>query len=144
MKVWQKFEVCVLMKTILLSLLSAFLLASCAGTKETENTVNIGIAYAWQKHHECSTTSPQIELSGVPDGTAQLKVKMRDLDSPNYSHGGGTIAFTGNTTIEQGALKKYKGPCPPNVHRYVISVTAYDENGVILGKGKQMQIYPPE
>ena len=130
-------------KLILISLYTSFL-AACATTKVADNLATIGVNYSWQEKHECSQISPQINLSGVPQETIEIKVSMRDLDSPNYPHGGGVIIYTGNNVIEEGALTKYKGPCPPTTHRYVIKVNAIDNDGVIVGEGKLMKKYTPQ
>ena len=132
------------MKNIIYITILSQLLVSCATTKEAENIVPLIVDYSWQKHHECSTVSPLITIDGLPEGVVDLIVKMTDLDSPNYAHGGGTVAYTGTSAIEEGALNKYKGPCPPSVHRYVIRVEALDASGLIIARGKKMQKYPSQ
>ena len=130
-------------KLILVSLCASFLTA-CSTTKVADNLATIDVDYSWDKKYECTTLSPQINLSGVPQGTLELKISLRDLDSPQYRHGGGVVAYTGSNVIEEGALKNYEGPCPPNTHRYVIKVKAVDDRGVIIGEGKLMKKYTPQ
>jgi phosphatidylethanolamine-binding protein (PEBP) family uncharacterized protein len=89
--------------------------------------------------------NPRFVLSNVPEKTKIISFQMTDLDAPNYSHGGGKIAYTGNTVIEPGAFT-YKSPCPPGgTHRYVWTAVAKEKDtffGGTLGKAKSMQKYP--
>jgi len=72
-----------------------------------------------------SRVSPEIKLFSVPEGTKQLSVNMKDRQS-NYYHGGGKFAYNGESSIPAGALKSWKGPCPPvpEMHTYVFTVKA--------------------
>ena len=72
-----------------------------------------------------SKESPEINLFNVPEGTTQLRVKMVDRDATSYPHGGGKLDYNGESSIPQGALKKWKGPCPPSgSHTYEFIVDA--------------------
>lgn len=72
-----------------------------------------------------SKESPEIKLFNVPEGTTQLRVKMVDRDARSYPHGGGRIDYDGESSIAQGALKKWEGPCPPSgTHTYEFIVDA--------------------
>jgi phosphatidylethanolamine-binding protein (PEBP) family uncharacterized protein len=92
----------------------------------------LDVAFTWNISHRCSPVSPEIRLKDIPAGTTRLVVKMTDLDQKDLDHGGGSItpsdAFGNTFTIESGALKTYKGPCPENFttlgHEYQFSVTA--------------------
>jgi phosphatidylethanolamine-binding protein (PEBP) family uncharacterized protein len=54
---------------------------------------------------------------------------MKDLDAPTYPHGGGSIAYNGQSQIGRGAFS-YQGPCPPQgQHSYQWTVEAQDGNG---------------
>lgn len=132
------------MNKLMLVTLCASFLSACATTKVADNLATIDVDYRWQEKHECSKISPQINVSGIPQEAVELKINMRDLDSPNYAHGGGVIVYAGNNVIEEGALTNYKGPCPPTTHRYVIKVTAIDNDEVIVGEGTLMQKYTPQ
>ena len=69
--------------------------------------------------------SPPIEVSGVPQGTAKLDIRMIDLDMPSYPHGGATVAWSGESSLPYGAFR-YRGPCPPSPHTYEFTVKALD------------------
>lgn len=72
-----------------------------------------------------SRESPEIKLFNVPEGTTQLRVKMVDKNAPSYPHGGGKVDYNGEASIVKGALKKWKGPCPPSgTHTYEFTVRA--------------------
>ena len=89
--------------------------------------------------------NPQFVLSNVPEKTKFISFSLKDLDSPQYNHGGGKIEYTGNNVIEPGVFK-YKSPCPPSwIHRYVWTATAKEKDsffGGTLAKAKAMKKYP--
>ena len=132
------------MKTRLwLILVPLVLLFGCLGTQVKDDAARLGVSFAFGPQHGCSTISPAIDVSGVPAGTVKFKVRMVDLDKPTYNHGGGTVPNDGSGTIPGGALKSYKGPCPPSgSHRYRITVHALDSEGVAIGVGEYTQSYP--
>jgi phosphatidylethanolamine-binding protein (PEBP) family uncharacterized protein len=69
--------------------------------------------FTWQGTAACfDPKSPPFLLSNVPKGTKLLTFSMKDLDAPNYPHGGGSVAYSGQNQIGRGAFS-YKGPCPP-------------------------------
>lgn len=79
-------------------------------------TAGFGVDFSWEGSAPCfDPKSPPFTVSGVPAGTKRLTFAMRDLDAPSFPHGGGTIAFTGQTQtqVSRGAFS-YKGPCPPS------------------------------
>ncbi len=77
---------------------------------------------------ECfSKKSPEIKLINLPEGVTKFKVKMVDKDAPGFGHGGGKIKYEGGDVIPHGALKSWKGPCPPSTHTYSFQVQAYAE-----------------
>jgi phosphatidylethanolamine-binding protein (PEBP) family uncharacterized protein len=92
-----------------------------------------------------SVPNPRFVLSNVPEGTKFIQFTMTDLDAPNYNHGGGTIDYTGNNTIEPGAFT-YQSPCPPSgTHRYQWTATAKKKTGLFsgsLGMAKATKSYP--
>ena len=105
-------------------------------------------SFDWGNIKRCTSgnpntvTNPTFVLKGVPDATAKLRFKMVDRDVPDYNHGGGTVAFTGATTIKPGAFK-YQSPCPPSgSHTYQWTVTALDAAGKSVGSAKASKRYP--
>ena len=109
------------------------------------------ISFEWGDIPLCTTGNPNrvqnpwFVLSNIPEGTKFITFKLKDLDAPNYDHGGGTIKYSGNNNIEPGAFK-YKSPCPPSgSHRYQWSAKAKEKKGMFsraIGTAKAMKKYP--
>jgi len=86
--------------------------------------------------------NPKFSLSAVPDGTATVELRLRDLDAPAYPHGGATLRMTSGGTIPFGTFT-YKSPCPPGgVHSYEWTATARDMGGAVLATAKARRSYP--
>lgn len=72
---------------------------------------------------------------------------MVDNDMPSYAHGGGVVDIASVTEfgIEPGALKDYKGPCPPNFrsfgHDYSWTLKALDSSGTVLATAVQTKTF---
>ena len=113
------------------------LLMACA--KIAPDAVELQVDYNWTKANVCSGFSPEIKVLGIPPTTKQLKVTLTDLNFATYNHGGGTVEYGGSNIIPAGALKDYRGPCPPSdtTHQYSIRVDAIDASGVIRGFGEK-------
>ena len=99
----------------------------------------LNVQWDWKRADKCSTTSPQIKVAGIPDGTKLLRVKLVDNDVPTYNHGGGEVPNDGSGVIAEGALKSYNGPCPPNFgsfgHAYTFTVAAVGGDGKVRAVG---------
>jgi hypothetical protein len=69
---------------------------------------------------------------------------MVDNDVPTYQHGGGTVNYTGQTSLPCGALSSFNGPSPPggSVHTYVFTATALDPSGKTLGSARATRRFP--
>jgi len=93
------------------------------------------INWNWKLEHRCSSVSPAIELSNVPKDTLKFDVTLVDFDMRSFDHGGGVFSHNNESkvTIPEGALKNYRGPCPPNFssfgHDYEFSVKAIGSDG---------------
>ena len=93
------------------------------------------VDWEWKRAHQCSSTSPTIEVTGIPEGAKSLSVTLVDHDARHFDHGGGSMSLDGNSkvSIPEGALKNYKGPCPPNFnsfgHDYEFTVRAIAADG---------------
>ncbi len=62
---------------------------------------------------------------------------MVDLNTPSFNHGGGEVEFNGQTTIPEGALKHFNGPCPPTQHNYKFTVQAINaDKSAVVGVGE--------
>jgi phosphatidylethanolamine-binding protein (PEBP) family uncharacterized protein len=73
---------------------------------------------------------------------------MVDLDYRSFDHGGGGAALTGeaSVTLPEGALKNYRGPCPPNFssfgHDYEFTVRAIGADGQTeLARGSKTKTF---
>ncbi len=127
------------------ALIAAAALSGCLGTTEDAATVApMGVDFAWTEADRCATASPAFTVSGVPAGTATLRFRMKDLDVPTYNHGGGSVDWSGQDGVPQGAFN-YKGPCPPSgAHDYEWTVEAIDASGgTVIGRGKAVRAFPP-
>lgn len=97
---------------------------------------SLSIDWKWKLAHQCSASSPAIKVEGIPAGVTVLEVALVDHDARGFNHGGGSVAHDGkatSTTIPEGALKSYTGPCPPNFpsfgHEYEFTVAAIGSDG---------------
>ncbi len=102
------------------------------------------VDFSWEGTAACfDPKSPPFSLAGVPAGTKRLRFAMKDLDAPSFPHGGGTVAFTGQSQVSRGAFA-YKGPCPPSgQHTYQWTVEAQDEAGRTLATATIAKKFPP-
>ena len=115
----------------------------------TLNTfAEFSFTFEWGDIKRCTSGNPNIvnnpifTLVNVPNGTTELRFKMKDKDVPQYNHGGGKIKnYDGETVIQTGAFK-YKSPCPPSgPHTYEWSITAIGDKKK-LGTAKATREYP--
>lgn len=118
--------------------------AGCQTVPVAKNAALLDVNFAWSGKSGCSMVSPMIEVGNIPEGTHYLSVELKDLDKLSYYHGGGEVAFSGNGVIPEGALKSYKGPCPPTgSHTYKFTVQALNKTkDLILGEGERTRNYP--
>ena len=130
------------MKIFASTLITASLLASGIA-----NAQSLTVDWTWKLSHKCSTTAPALKVDGIPDGTKSLIVEMVDLDYRAFDHGGGSVAHDGksSTTIPEGALKNYRGPCPPNFssfgHDYEFTVKAMSGSNELIAKGSKTKTF---
>jgi len=105
---------------------------------------SLDINFTFEEQHRCSSTSPEIRVAAVPEGTKSFQVKLVDLDVTFWNHGGGTVENDGSGVIPEGSLKSdYNGPCPPSgSHSYEFTVNALDDSRQVLATGKRMQKFP--
>jgi phosphatidylethanolamine-binding protein (PEBP) family uncharacterized protein len=117
---------------------------ACDSPKVAENASTLAVDFEWTEKSGCSSISPPITVTNIPQETKYLRVVMVDLDYVVYNHGGGDISYNGSAIIKEGALKSYAGPCPPDVvHSYKITVQALSaDKKLILGHGYAVRKYP--
>lgn len=91
--------------------------------------------FEWGDIPSCNTGSPNVvpnpifKLKNVPKGTKFIEFQMNDLDAPSYSHGGGTVPYSGEDVIKPGGFT-YESPCPPGrVHTYEWTANTKEEDG---------------
>tara|TARA_Y100001968_G_scaffold215440_1_gene198200 strand:- start:252 stop:659 length:408 start_codon:yes stop_codon:yes gene_type:complete len=111
---------------------------------------DFSFSFEWGDIKSCTTGRPNrvpnpiFSLENVPAGTAVIKFQMKDLNAPNYNHGGGSVEYSGGNTIQPGVFK-YKSPCPPGrVHTYRWKAIARDENGEKLAIATSKRDYPEQ
>jgi hypothetical protein len=126
----------------------AFAVLLCVVAATAFGQSELSVDWQWKASDRCSSTSPALALSGIPAGTRTLAVRMVDLDAPGYDHGGGSVAHAGGATatVAAGALKSYRGPCPPNFsgfgHDYEITVRALAADGkTVLAKASRKKTF---
>jgi hypothetical protein len=97
-----------------------------------------GVSFRW-----CSG-SPEFQLRDVPKGTTTLDFRMTDLMAPSYPHGGGSVAYSGQSSVPCGALSSYRGPSPPppQIHTYRWTIKALDASGKTLGQATSERKFP--
>lgn len=115
--------------------------------KIPKDAAEMTVDFAWEGIEACTHESPAIRVSTIPDGTVELRVRLKDVSQPEWNHGGGKVKHDGSGIIPAGALKLgYNGPCPPpgKRHTYEFSVMAMDADGAIIGFGQARQPFPPK
>lgn len=114
---------------------NALVLALLTTTLPSLAQSNLAVDWEWKRSHQCSTTSPSIEITGIPAEAKALSITLVDHDARHFNHGGGSVTHDGSpkASIMEGALKNYKGPCPPNFqsfgHDYEFTVRAIAADG---------------
>jgi len=123
--------------------LVAIALFLLSGSPLLAQTAGFSVDFSWSGTSSCfDPRSPPFTLSGVPAGTKQLTLAMKELDAPGYPHGGGSVPFTGQSQIARGAFS-YKGPCPPQgQHTYQWTVQAQDGAGKTLASATVARKFP--
>ena len=96
-----------------ITLAAALLILTGGAMSHAQST--FAVDFTWEGTAKCfDPKSPPFSLSGVPAATKVLKFAMKDVDAPNFPHGGGSVPYSGQTQVERGAFA-YKGPCPLGV-----------------------------
>lgn len=129
------------MKRILTAALIAGLLPVAGYAADFE------ISFDWGDIPLCTSGQPNIvpspvfKLKNLPEGTNKVVFKLKDLDVPQYNHGGGTVKLSSGGTMPGGVFK-YKSPCPPDgPHTYEWTATA-KKGGKTLAKASASTVYP--
>lgn len=107
----------------------------------TPAMADMSVSFDWGPTKKCfDPKSPPMKLSGVPQGTTYLSIRMSDLNA-TYNHGGGKVAYSGQKSLPYGAFR-YQGPCPPSRHTYQFTVQALDSSGKVLATAKARKPFP--
>jgi phosphatidylethanolamine-binding protein (PEBP) family uncharacterized protein len=125
-------------------MLSRVLIAIAALGILASDAAAMSVKFSWAGYRACSSRSPAFSVSDVPAETARLAFKMIDRDLPSYPHGGGTVAYHGQSEIPAGAFS-FKGPCPPSgqQHIYEWTMQALDRDGKAIGSATATGPFPP-
>ena len=124
------------MRLLIASMMSLVMVSAASAT-------DMKVSFEWGRTKKCfDAKSPPIKLSVVPEGTAQLDIRMTDQNAPDFRHGGGKVAYSGQASLPYGAFS-YKGPCPPSgKHKYRFAVKALDGKGKTLAKATADRMFP--
>ncbi len=112
------------------------------GGAKAQSVAPLNVSWTWTLSEKCGVKSPAFTIGNIPTDTKTLKFVMVDLDAPMFNHGGGTVAYSGSDAIPAGAFT-YKGPCPPDPHKYEFTVTTINAAGATIGRGKAVRSFPP-
>ena len=130
------------MKKIIL-ILTIYLISTISAYAEFSFT------FEWGDIKKCTSGKPNrvenpiFNLVNVPEGTKELRFRMKDKDVPGFNHGGGKIKNYGGENVIQPGAFKYKSPCPPKgSHTYEWTITAIGDKKKKLGKAKATREYP--
>ncbi len=122
---------------------TAFTIAGCNTMPVVDDAAKLDVQVVWTAKSGCSRVSPPISLQGLPASTKFIEVRMVDLDSPTFNHGGGELQFKGDATIPEGSLQYFIGPCPPSPHNYKFTVKAINaDKSAVVGIGEVSKRYP--
>jgi phosphatidylethanolamine-binding protein (PEBP) family uncharacterized protein len=102
-------------------------------------------AFALSASFTWCSGSPRFALTDVPAGTTKLQFAMTDLNKPSFHHGGGTVAYRGQTEVPCGAFAAtFVGPSPPpgEHHTYEFTVQALGANGATLATTTVRRKFP--
>lgn len=126
-----------------IALVCALTIAGCKTIPVAENVTKLEVQVAWTAKSGCSRMSPPITIKGIPPNTKFIEVLMVDLDLTTFNHGGGEVEYKGQSSIDEGALKYFNGPCPPTPHRYQFTVKAINaDKSAVVGVGEVVKRYP--
>jgi len=131
--------------------LAIILLIGCTKSqnqvKIPKDAAKMAISFNWEGIAACTHESPEIHVDGIPVGALELRVKLKNLNVPEWNQGGGVVENDGSGIIPPKALDiGYNGPCPPpgERYKYEFSVMALNAEGAILGFGKAVKPFPPK
>ncbi len=91
----------------------------------------------------CGSGSPVFKFTGLPKGAVKVDMRMLDLQTPAYDHGGGVAAIAGQG-LACGALgfSSYRGPSPPSPHTYRWTIKALDASGAVMAQTTAERRFP--
>ena len=102
------------------------------------------VSFAWCQASS-NGGSPNFQLSDVPAGTVNLRFAMKDLNKPDFHHGGGTVGYRGQPEVPCDAFASgFVGPSPPpgEVHIYEFTIQALAPDGKVLGATTARRRFP--
>lgn len=131
------------MKQILAYVLIIALLVLVNCSKVSSDAVELRVDFTWEGLVPCGVGgNPEIRVSGIPDDTKLLVVKLYDH---GLSHGKQSLSNDGSGIIKKGALDKIESPCPMgDPGRYRFKIEAVNENKVIIGIGSKERYFPED
>ena len=131
------------MKQILAYVLIIALLVLLSCSKVSSDAVELRVDFTWEGLVPCGVGGhPEIRVSGIPDETKVLVVKLYDH---GLSHGKQSLFYDGSGIIQKGTLDKIESPCPMgDPGRYRFKIEAVNENKVVIGIGSKERYFPED
>jgi hypothetical protein len=125
--------------SVLIALFFSFI--GCSNV--SEDAVELTVDFTWEGLVPCGVGgNPEIRVSGIPDDTKVLVVKLYDH---GLSHGKQSLSYDGSGIIKKGALDKIESPCPMgDPGRYRFKIEAVNENKVVIGIGSKERYFPED
>ncbi len=97
----------------------ALMLAGCAPTVPFPTLPRLTVTTQFGVDNLCDAgLSPQIRLSGVPDGTTDYTVQITDIEVLIQKPWRETVPLSSKSEIPEGAAKSYDGPCLGDMTRF--------------------------
>ena len=98
---------------------SLLLSVAVLGLSATAAAAEFTISFQWGNTPACNNGraktigNPAFVVRGLPAGTETVEFRMKDIDYPQYNHGGGKVRVGQSGQLPPN-LFRYKSPCPPN------------------------------
>jgi len=130
------------MKVVSLILFAVFSYFGFGCSDISRNAEDLKVEFSWGDMKPCGMGIPEIAVTGLPENTKYLVVRMYD-HAYLWDHGKIKVAYNGSNIITEEVLEGIEKPCPPDVPgRYKVTVKALDENETVIGVGSKERYFP--
>ncbi len=128
---------------VIMALAAVAALSACAAEPPAPQSMAVAVSFGMRNY--CGLgTSPAIAVTNPPAGTARYRVRMVNTEVVFPTAYETTVDSPG-TSIPEGAMANYSGPCPGEFQRprYRFTVTAVDGGGRALASADYVQLVVP-